>query len=138
VVELTQAAGAHGRFGLAVYTLWLPDGVDVVLSPMTPPYTVHSHTDRGHGDEVVLDGSVGAVDALALRRDRPCMVEAHTDHAGQTRTAATNPVTDSGRVPSQPRLTPTAVHHEPAVVSTRRRRSARLEQGVLDLEGDAR
>jgi len=37
VVELSQAAGPNGRFGLATYTLHLPDGVDVSFEALGRP-----------------------------------------------------------------------------------------------------
>jgi hypothetical protein len=36
VVELSQTSGPNGRFGLATYTLHLPDGVDVLPSRARP------------------------------------------------------------------------------------------------------
>jgi hypothetical protein len=54
VVELLQASGSNGRFGLAAYILRLPDGVEV-LSPCADA----PHTDNS--DAVTLPGDDGLV-----------------------------------------------------------------------------
>ena len=46
LVELTQASGADGRFGLAVYTLHLPDGIEVCSRHTYPTHTVQPHTEK--------------------------------------------------------------------------------------------
>jgi hypothetical protein len=44
IVELSQAAGPNGRFGLATYTLHLPDGVDVLRPCTELSYTENRDT----------------------------------------------------------------------------------------------
>ena len=43
VVELTQASGSAGRFGLAAYTLRLPSGIEVVSPCAERPHTAGRH-----------------------------------------------------------------------------------------------
>jgi hypothetical protein len=64
VVELTQASGAGGRFGLAAYTLLLPPGLEVLSPPMDEPRTVRPRTD--------IPDRVGSV------LHEPCPETAHT------------------------------------------------------------
>jgi hypothetical protein len=42
--QLTQGAGPDGRFGLAVYALHLPPGIDLALPCADRPHTVEPHT----------------------------------------------------------------------------------------------
>ncbi len=61
VVELAQSTGPGGRFGLAVYTVHLPAGIEVIGSPRTArPNTVAP-------DAVDADATTSAVPA----RDTP-------------------------------------------------------------------
>jgi hypothetical protein len=52
-LELSQTTGPSGRFGLAAYTLYLPDGVEVVDPERNRPCPAAPHTDPAETVPVV-------------------------------------------------------------------------------------
>ena len=143
VVELEQASAANGRFGLAAYTLHLPDGIDVWSRR-----TQTSHTDNPHTVTTFVGSAVLSCpwDGLDLS---PRVDSSHTEQSSSAIADASEPVsTDSiaGRVVPSPfdrllgsRCVADAAHgSEPAQPPrvVRRRRSsapAPVEQGAFDL-----
>ena len=148
LVELAQASGADGRFGLAVYTLNLPDGIEVWGPHADPAHTVQPHTEKADTVSTGLDpGSVwscpwdGDLGSQPRRQD--------TDHSPATnrQQGPTRPADAAELISSQDPLrkaeSPNAAGEPTAVTSLparRRRRTAALapfEQGALDLGTDA-
>lgn len=149
VVELSQASGPNGRFGLATYTLHLPEGIDVLPYPARP-HTEDADTDSAHGDtELVLSCPWDGVDAPSPHPDSSSTVEPHAGAAHQTADALTDrPVhrEDLSSRPALPRKVGrqnTDARHEPeAVTNSRVRRRASnpaspIEQGAFDLRSGA-
>src|SRR5262249_35944409 len=65
LLALTQHTGANGRFGLAVYTVHLPPGVDVLPRPCAaPPHAAPPCA-------VMADAANTKTAAERARRDRP-------------------------------------------------------------------
>jgi hypothetical protein len=131
LVELTQHSGPDGKFGLAVYTLHLPDGIEVLSSrpPASGPEKPHTEQPRTENPYTV---STGAESGLVLT----CPWDG--DRASSTPDLA-------------PTVTPPTVGHEgeslddadgSRVTSTSRRTARRTatqrfaEQGAFDLGED--
>ena len=146
LVELSQASGADGRFGLAIYTLHLPDGIEVCS-----PHTEKPHTDMSHMEKSDT-ASTGADSELVFCCPWDGDVESPPRVSSDTvRSLATTPPPDAtGSIAagvelssSQDRLrvaeSPTAAGEPTATASLPvrgRRRAAALApfgQGELDL-----
>jgi hypothetical protein len=136
LVQLGQATGPDGRFGLASYTVSLPDGVETLApKPIEPraekPCAVNSHTVSGEVD-------VGLVLTCPWDGAAPTAPPgAPVDHQPR--------VTNETGPWSPPAVAPRSSVDEPATpamsdaVAPRRRRGAAkpsVEQGAFDLGAD--
>jgi hypothetical protein len=77
VVELSQASGPNGRFGLATYILHLPDGIDVLPPCLDSPYTVNSQPASSCEQELNCVSPGDGPDAATPRRGSTHTVESH-------------------------------------------------------------
>ncbi len=155
LVELTQVSGANGRFGLAIYTLHLPDSIRLLSAhplrarkgtPRTEePCTEKPHAERTREDSWLVLWCPPDSDSASLQRDRTDMVHppataghesAHQPTDSPTRIEpwpppmaslidAASPTTAAGGDTATPR---SPVPSRGAVAKPS------FEQGVLDLE----
>lgn len=155
LVELTQASGADGRFGLAVYTLHLPDGIEVCLPHTDPAYKVQSHTEKPHTVTTGTDSDLvwscpwdGDLESPRRERSETAHPPTTITHEGAHPTAGLPPDFGPLQLPTDPSMKAeqpdAATMHEDGVATKqplrRRRRTAALapfEQGALDLGIDA-
>lgn len=151
LVELAQASGADGRFGLAVYTLHLPDGIEVCAPHTEKPHTFRSHTEKpatvttGTDSGLVFscpwDGDVESPPRVWSDSVRPPATNPPPVPTGLIAAGVEVP---SSQAPLREAEPPdVAAMHEPAAATglplRRRRRTAPLalfEQGALDLGTD--
>jgi hypothetical protein len=77
IVELTQASGAGGRFGLAAYTLLLPQGLEVISPHVDEPCTARPRRELANRVEPVLHP--------------PCLENPHTVTSSTKGTTASPP-----------------------------------------------
>ncbi len=153
LVELAQAAGEDGRFGLAIYTVHLPDGIEVWAPHTEIPHTDQPHTDQPdvHKPESPNTGSLDGLvlccpwegDLVSPQRERvesmdtgPSARQADPVTVGSPAPAA-HASSSASRTDAESRNSD--VRCEPGVVpgpARRRRHSSPAAQGSFDLETD--
>ena len=165
LVELAQASGADGRFGLAIYTLHLPDGIVCwphKVKPQTEkPDTDEARAGNAHADEPNVDkpepATAGSSHRLVLScpwdgdlgsTPPQCIEPAQPEppaHLGEVADGArqTAPLTIPPASPTDAELRYGDTQFEtagaPGAPPRRRRRTAangRAEQGAFDLGTD--
>lgn len=139
IVELAQAVGPNGRFGIASYTLHLPDGIDVIRPCAESAHTANPGADTTQCDaEGVLTCRWDGVESSVPYRHLSDTVEPHAVAPHQNVDASTRGV---DVLSCDPHRLHTAAdpHVEPddaACRPVRRRRSSApvsVEQGAFDL-----
>lgn len=151
VVELSQISGPDGRFGLATYTLNLPEGIDALRPCTEPPYTEKPDTGTARRDEdLVFSCPWGDVAAVpSPERGSSCTVESRLGTAHRGASEHGGPAAGVEVSPLQPDQLRTAgqrvvdAHTEPDLAPSQlaRRRSSTtvpVEQGAFDLGSGAR
>ena len=150
IVELSQAAGPNGRFGLATYTLHLPDGVDVLglcteLSYTENPHTVTDAVTAHRDEDLVFSCPSDGAAVPSPERESSDTVELPAVNAQRGAAASSGPLPGFALSAVQPDMAPTGVSCDGDLqigqsVSARQRirrppgsPPAAVEQGAFDL-----